>query len=62
MLVHKYEMFKMKPHESISEMFTRFNVISNNLQYLGKGYSLSDLVRKILRYLTLLWENKTTVI
>ena len=29
MLVHKYEMFKMQPNESISIMFTRFSEITN---------------------------------
>ena len=62
MLVHKYELFKMKPHESISDMFTRFNEITNSLQSLGKGYSQSNLLRKILRSLTPDWEKKTTVI
>ena len=45
----------MKPYESISEMFTRFNEITNNLQSLGKCYSQSDLVRKVLRSLTPEW-------
>ena len=31
MLVCKYELFKMKPNEPISEMFTRFNEITNPL-------------------------------
>ena len=39
MLVHKYEMFKMQPNESISIMFTRFFEITNKLQSLGKIYS-----------------------
>ena len=52
MLIHKYELFKMKPHESIGDMFTRFNEITNSLQSLGKGIPQSDLVRKILRSLT----------
>ena len=62
MLVHKYESFKMKPNEPISEMFTRFNEITNPLQSLGKGYSQSNLVRKILRSLTQEWEKKTMTI
>ena len=53
MLVHKYELFKMKSYESISDMFTRFSEITNNLQSLGKNYSQSDLIRKVLRFLTL---------
>ena len=62
MLIHKYELFKMKPNEPIGEMFTRFCDITNSLQALGKGYSQSDLVRKILRSLTPEWEKKTTAI
>ena len=30
MLVHKYELFKMKPNEQIGEMFTRFCDITNS--------------------------------
>ena len=55
-LVHKYELFKMKQNEPIEEMFTRFSEITNSLQTLGKGYSQSDIVRKILRSLTPEWE------
>ena len=62
MLVHKYELFKMKPNESIGEMFTRFCDITNSLQALGKTYPQSDLVRKVLRSLTPEWEKKTTAI
>jgi len=36
MLVHSYELFKMKSDESIFEMFTRFTDIINNLKSLGK--------------------------
>ena len=43
-------------------MFTRFSEITNKLQSLGKSYSSCDLVRKILRSLTLDWEKKTTTI
>ena len=42
----------MQPYESIGDIFTRFNEITNNLQSLGKNYSQSDLVRKVLRSLT----------
>ena len=62
MLVHKYKMFKMQSYETIGDIFTRFSEITNNLQSLGKSYSSSDLVRKILRSLTPNWEKKTTAI
>ncbi len=51
MLVHNYELFKMKTDETISEMFTRFTNIINGLKSLGKTYTDSELVSKILRSL-----------
>ena len=44
MLVHKYEFFKMKHDESITEMFTHFTDIINSLKGLVKSYSNSDLI------------------
>ena len=44
-LENDYEMFKMKPHESIVEMFTRFTNVVNGLEGLGKR------VMKKTRYL-----------
>ena len=35
-LVHKYELFKMEPTESITCMYTRFTDIVNNLKILVK--------------------------
>ena len=52
MLVHKYELFKMEHDESITEMFTHFTDIITDLKRLGKSYSHSDPVRKILRSLS----------
>ena len=51
MLVHKYELFKMKANETISKMFTRFIDIINGLKSLEKVYINMDMVRKILRCL-----------
>ncbi len=62
MLVHKYELFKMESNETISCMFTRFTNIVNGLKSLGKSYTTSDLVRKILRSLPRSWEAKVTAI
>ncbi|XP_038988317.1 uncharacterized protein LOC103698532 isoform X2 [Phoenix dactylifera] len=62
MLVHKYELFKMEPSETITCMFTRFTDIINGLKSLGKTYSNSDLVRKVLRSLPCTWEAKVTAI
>ena len=47
-LVHKYELFKMKPNESISGIYTQFIDIVNNLKNLGKSYTDYKLCRKIL--------------
>ena len=38
-LVNDYEMFKMKPNESIVEMFTRFTDVVNGLEGLGNMVS-----------------------
>ncbi|KAL5540358.1 hypothetical protein UlMin_043027 [Ulmus minor] len=62
MLVHKYELFQMKHDESITQMYTRFTNIINDLSSLGKEYSMSEKVRKILRSLPKQWEAKVTAI
>ncbi|XP_020249115.1 uncharacterized protein LOC109826496 [Asparagus officinalis] len=59
-LVHRFELFKMKEKETITEMFTRFTDITNSLIALGKVYTQVEMVRKILRALTPEWEKKTT--
>ncbi|GAV81978.1 LOW QUALITY PROTEIN: zf-CCHC domain-containing protein/UBN2 domain-containing protein, partial [Cephalotus follicularis] len=46
---HEYEMFTMHDNEDIQTMFTRFTNITNALQALGKVYTNSEMVRKILR-------------
>ena len=50
-LVNDYEMFKMKPNESIVEMFTRFTDVVNGLGGLGNKVSEKDKVSKIPRCL-----------
>ena len=62
MLVHKYELFKIEHDKSITAMFTRFTDIINGLKSLGKSYTNSELVRKILRSLPRTWEAKVTAI
>ncbi len=62
MLVCEYEMFKMKKDESIRDMFARFNAIINPLSSLGKTYTNSELVRKILRSLPKQWDVLTTTL
>ena len=62
LLVHKYELFKMEPNESISNMFTRFTDIINSLKSLDKDYTNFELVQKFLRSLPRSWESKITII
>ena len=45
----------MKEGEGIQEMFDRFNDIINELKALGKTYSNSELVQKVLRALPKSW-------
>ena len=61
-LENDYEMFKMKPNESIVEMFTRFTDVVNGLEGLGKRVSEQDKVSEILRCLPLKWNSKTEAI
>ena len=51
MLVHDYELFKMKLEETISEMFAKLTKITNGLKVLRKEYSNAELVKKVLRAL-----------
>ncbi|MQM19938.1 hypothetical protein Taro_052951 [Colocasia esculenta] len=50
-LVHEYDMFKMSPVETISDMFTRLSKITNGLKALGKNYIDIEIVLKVLRSL-----------
>ena len=60
--MHDYELFSMKDFESIIEMFSRFMVIVNELEALGKTYTEAEKVMKILRSLPKKWETKVTAI
>src|SRR5262249_55954778 len=62
LLTHKYELFKMEESETISDMFTRFTGILNELKSLGKEYKNEEVVRKILRCLPHSWSPKVTAI
>jgi len=62
MLVHQYELFKMKDDESIEEMYSRFQTLVSRLQILKKSYVASDHVSKILRSLPARWIPKVTAI
>jgi len=48
MLVHQYELFRMKEDESIETMYSRFQTLVFGLQILKKSYVASDHVNKIL--------------
>ena len=60
--MHDYELFSIKDFESIMEMFSRFMVIVNELQALGKTYTDVEKVMKIIRFLPKKWETKVTTI
>ena len=57
-LVHSYELFRMKPSESIGDMYTRFTDVINGLKALGKDFTNFELVTKILRSLPKSWDPK----
>ena len=61
-LSQEYEMFRMKPGESILELQKRFTHLINHLISLGKDFSNSDLNLKVLRSLTRVWQPKVTAI
>jgi len=62
MLVHQYELFKMKDDESTEEMYSRFQTLVSGLQILKKSYVASYHVSKILRSLPARWRAKVTTI
>jgi len=62
MLVHQYELFKMKDDESIEQMYSRFQTLVSGTQILKKSYVASDHVSKILRSLPARWKPKVTAI
>ncbi|XP_056698119.1 uncharacterized protein [Spinacia oleracea] len=51
LLMHQYELFTMKPSETIQDMITRFTNIINELNSLGKIITPEEQVRKVLRSL-----------
>ena len=61
MLVHDYELFKMKYEETISEIFVRLTKIRNGLKGLRKEYTNAELVRKVLRSLLHSWHTKAII-
>ncbi|GAV83015.1 zf-CCHC domain-containing protein/UBN2 domain-containing protein, partial [Cephalotus follicularis] len=53
-----YELFKMKPNESIKNLYNRLVDITNGLLSLGKVFGQDELVRKLLGCLNDEWEPK----
>ena len=61
--MYEYELFKMKPHESIMEMINRLNALLTTLQKLEKYFSKEKINNKILRILPKKdWESWVTSI
>ena len=52
----------MVEFESINQMYSRFTNIINSLKALGKTYTQSELIRKILRSLPATWIHKVSAI
>ena len=61
--MYEYELFKMKPHETITEMTNRLNALVATLRKLGKPLSKEEVNNKILRILPQKdWESRVTSI
>ena len=62
MLTNQFQLFHMKPNESICDMYSRFQDIVHALISLGKDITEEDQVRKILNSLSCEWDQKTLAI
>ena len=61
--MYEYELFKMKPQESITEMINRLNTLLTTLKKLEKHFSKEEVNNKILRILPKKdWESRVTSI
>ena len=61
--MYEYELFKMKPHESITEMINRLNALLITLKKLEKYFAKEEVNNKILRILPKKnWEFRVTSI
>ncbi|KAH9681323.1 hypothetical protein KPL71_026940 [Citrus sinensis] len=58
----QYELFQMEQNESVYSMYMRFTDIVNTLGALGKTFSNSEKVKKIIRTLPKEWRPKRTAI
>ena len=55
-------MFKMHSNKTILQVFAKFNTITNDLYALGKSYTSTKLVNKILRSLPKAYQSKVVAI
>jgi len=62
MMVHQYELFRMKEDEDIETMYSRFQTLISGLQILKKSYAAFDHVNKILWSLPAKWRPNVTAI
>ena len=61
--MYEYEFFKIKPHESITDMTNYLNALLTTLKKLGKYFSKKEVNNKILRILPKKnWESQVTLI
>ena len=49
--MYKYELFKMKPHETIIKMTNHLNALVTTLRKLGKPFTKEEVNNKTLRIL-----------
>jgi hypothetical protein len=61
-LLREYELFSMRPNESIDEVQKRFSHIVSHLGGLGKNLTNDEITNKILRCLDRSWQPKVTAI
>ena len=58
----QYEMFQMESYESVHDIYTRFIDIVNSLEALGKVFTNSEKVKKIIKSLPKVWRPKRMTI
>ena len=61
-LVQQYKMYKMHSNDTIAQMFARLNSIITDLYALGKSYTSTLLVHKILRSFPKTYQSKVVAI
>ena len=49
--MYEYELFKIKPHETITDMTNHLNALVTTLRKLGKPFTKEEVNNKILRIL-----------